>query len=81
MYLKRTEAEIEGQKRQHFPYVVVSQCPLCKRKLEMDFSSEYYLGEPIFDEPETISIYCYDCGKEIKEISVIPRITLELNQQ
>jgi len=76
--LKKIEKNIEGNKRQYFPYVLTDICSTCGETLEMDLSEGHYLSEPIFGQPKKVWMYCIECGEEGKEFEVIPRITLEL---
>ncbi len=60
--VERTEARIQGSKRQHAPYVVVATCA-CGNEREISLNDQY-LSYPTWGETETIHLYCPKCELE-----------------
>lgn len=76
MKLIKTDAEIVGEKRQHFPYLIEAICSSCGESIKVDFKYDY-LAEPKFGKRVEVPVSCIECG-HIGEVWVIPRISLEI---
>jgi hypothetical protein len=86
--LQPVEADIEGDKRQYFPYIAKSSCPRCGALNIRDLTNRgRYLDYPKFGEVVTIDFYCSgfaggsnksgkSCEREWTE-RVIPKLILE----
>lgn len=62
--LERTEGSVEGDKRQHVPYLLKWMCPSCGVNCEIDFSDDYYLSYPEFPGVKKVGLNCKDCDHE-----------------
>ena len=52
-------------KRFYLPFLLVDICPKCSREVTRDLSrDEGYLSYPTVNKPETVSLWCDDCGVE-----------------
>jgi len=67
---------IEGEKRQHAPYVLTWICE-CGDRWDIDLSKERYLSSPVFGEKAHVYTECDTCGHE-PELVVVPEIVLTL---
>lgn len=71
-------AQLNSQKRCHFPYILEWICPNCGDEYKHDMTLEHlYYPQP--DIEETIGLYCMRCEKEF-EVTVIPNFTLRLKK-
>ncbi len=77
MKLTRQEYQVEGEKRQHFPYSIEAKCTECGKTKTLDFTCYDYISHPLFGQEEILSFACYECGHE-DEIRLRTNITLEL---
>lgn len=75
--LERTDAKVEGEKRQAAPYKLVWRCPSCGIEHEVDFAEGDYFGYPIFGEPEDFGLWCAKCEIELT-FKIRVDITLEV---
>jgi len=75
------EKQIQGEKRQRFPYILEWNCPECGKRKEHDFR-EHYLSYPIMGEPEEIALFCMDCDDmdPVAHTSVEMDVTLSINE-
>jgi hypothetical protein len=50
-------------KRFYLPFRLVDTCPKCSRTVERNFDTDGgYLSYPVLNKPETVSLWCDDCG-------------------
>jgi len=75
--LHKTNNVIEGDKRQHLPFLIRWKCAQCGEQGEKDFSSVDYISYCNFGAKEEITLHCDLCEYEEK-ITVLPTINLEL---
>lgn len=77
-----SDEELQGDKRQHFPYIVKSNCPVCGKETIVNLRRDY-LNYPTFDEEYELNFYCGDdknsdgCYNEWST-TVLPKLVLEL---
>lgn len=64
MRLTRINKPVEGEKRQHFPYMLEWVCPRCGEDHVYDYASEYYLSSPLIPAVKREHRYCDECGFE-----------------
>ena len=78
MKARRTDDEMEGEKRQYLPYVLEWECPECGEQRETDLS-EGYLSYAVWGEFLEIPLFCLDCDKlePVKhgELHGIPKVS------
>ena len=52
-------------KRFYLPFRLVDTCPKCSREVVRNFDTDGgYLSYPTVNKPETVSLWCDDCGVE-----------------
>ncbi len=76
MKLIKKETETEGDKRQHFPYVLETNCPKCNNEIKRDYERDH-LSYPIFGKEVKEYLYCDECEHEWYFL-IKPSIKLEL---
>ena len=66
---------LEGDKRQHFPYILEWSCKKCGITNTLDFQTERYLSYPVLGKPYSFALYCDECDTE-DEVKLLPQISL-----
>lgn len=61
--LERVDAEVEGDKRQHAPYLLKWRCP-CGAEQEDAFVCGEYFSRPVFGKAEAYTLWCAACQNE-----------------
>jgi len=79
MNVNRTDAEIEGKKRQRCPHVIEWECPKCGEDEETSLHN-VYLSYPVWGEPYDVPLFCSECDtfEPIKTVSIVPDITVTI---
>jgi len=52
------------EKRVHFPFIVSWKCPKCGEQHDNDYSKDFYIGSPSFNEERNEYVNCYSCNFE-----------------
>lgn len=76
--IEKTDAVIEGDKRQEIPAILRWWCPVCNEVQENDYADGEHLYYPKIGEPFDTTVYCENCD-EIREYTVRLRIDMTLN--
>jgi len=67
------------EKRVNLPFFVEWTCPKCGAKRHDDYSGQFYLSFPSFNEKSTASFCCYECDFEGK-FTFILKFDMEILQ-
>lgn len=77
MKIETTEA-VEGDKRQHLPFMCTDVCK-CGEECEVDYSDDHYLSYPMLSGDMMVSVrfYCGSCDNEWAKTARL-KMTLEV---
>jgi len=67
---------VKGAKRQRIPYQVNWDCPGCGKRKTQDWT-ERYLSYPKWNTENTESLYCHDCGTEVR-VNLVPSLSINI---
>jgi hypothetical protein len=79
MNIKRTNARLEGKKRQRLPYVIEWECPECRQRKETDLQDTHLLN-PVWGEGYEVPLFCMPCDElePMKVAEIVPDISVTL---